>query len=720
MITVDMKTVMVAGIIINTVCLIVMVLLWSQNRHKYAGLSYWVADFVLQSGGGVLIALRGSVPDWASVVLSNSMIVSGTLLLVLGLSRFLGKKVVPVFSICIGAVFIMFILIHSYFTFVENELLVRNYNISAAFSLACLLGVWLTLKGVNQQVHPISTGTGISFGVIIIICVIRIIGFSVLPHTSNDYFKSGLFDGLMVLLLSGSVMFLTFNLVLMVNRRQYFETKQMEEAITASEKELQAVFKNTSVGFAVLSDRIIKKVNDAVCRILGYSREEMIGNSTRLWFASQEEYEKAGELLYEKTRAQGTSSFEIQLKRKDGKLIWVTKSISALDNSDLKGVVLTIVDITERKLAEEALLEEKNFSDYLFNASQDIIFLYNPLTGKPVKWNSCFTIVSEYSDKEIAGMKVPDDFFEREDLEKAITAAKNTIYEGNGSAELSLITKQGKRIPFEYSWSIIKVLDGSILLLAIGRNLTERKLIEAKMVEMEALKLSSQAKTELLANVSHELRTPLASIKGNIETLMQTDVQWKPEQQMEFLRSANEEADHLTLLIKNLLDMSRIDSGNINLVKEHTTLDKIMSFAGARLKTLTCNHELTIDIPSGLPPVQMDKARIAQVITNLVENAAKFSDKGTAITIRAVNINHNIVVRITDRGKGISPEDLKKLFDRFYQAQNVVTGKTKGTGLGLAISKGIVEAHGGKIWAESEHGKGSTFSFSLPVSENNQ
>jgi two-component system, OmpR family, sensor histidine kinase KdpD len=254
-----------------------------------------------------------------------------------------------------------------------------------------------------------------------------------------------------------------------------------------------------------------------------------------------------------------------------------------------------------------------------------------------------------------------------------------------------------------------------IATIAQGQDITERKRAEARALEVETLKKLNKAKSDFLTNVSHELRTPLASIKGFIETLMQPDVTWGRRQQLEFLNDANQQADHLTLLIRNLLDMSRIESNKMLLEKKITAFDEILEVANARLKILTENHRLVIESPRDMPHLDVDKVRLAQVLTNLVENAVKFSGEGSLITVQAQVKGSEAVISVADQGKGISPEDMGQLFDKFFQVENAAAGKTSGTGLGLAICKGIVEAHGGKIWAESELGKGSTFSFSIPL-----
>ena len=257
--------------------------------------------------------------------------------------------------------------------------------------------------------------------------------------------------------------------------------------------------------------------------------------------------------------------------------------------------------------------------------------------------------------------------------------------------------------------------EGAPVCRVIISDITEHKLAESKTIEIEALKAVNLAKSNLLANVSHELRTPLASIKGFIETLIEPDITWSRSQEMEFLRSANYEVDRLTLLIKDLLDMSRIDSGKLVIDSRTCQVQEILDSAAGVLMITTLKNRLHISLPLDMPAVQADKTRIIQVLTNLVENAVKFSPAGSDIEIEAVKTGDWVIISVADHGIGMSPEVISNLFNRFYQAEQLVVGKTRGTGLGLSICKGIIEAHGGKIWAESQIGQGSRFTFSLPA-----
>ena len=232
---------------------------------------------------------------------------------------------------------------------------------------------------------------------------------------------------------------------------------------------------------------------------------------------------------------------------------------------------------------------------------------------------------------------------------------------------------------------------------------------------VETLKELDRLRSGLLANVSHELRTPLTSIKGFATTLLRSDVQWSEEDQRDFLQSIDQETERLIRLINDLLDMSRIEAGGLKLDKHNYQIADILNSVNSRLASLTEHHQLQVIVPSELPPVFVDEMHIGQVLTNLVENATKYSGEGSPITIEAQLAGAQIIVSVTDRGQGIPAELLDKVFDRFYQAESIVTGRKSGTGLGLSICKGIIESHSGRIWVESKLGEGSKFSFSLPV-----
>jgi K+-sensing histidine kinase KdpD len=231
----------------------------------------------------------------------------------------------------------------------------------------------------------------------------------------------------------------------------------------------------------------------------------------------------------------------------------------------------------------------------------------------------------------------------------------------------------------------------------------------------KALRELDAMRTEFLANVSHELRTPLAVIKGSANSLLQSDVIFDEQTRHDFLASIDRDADTLTRLVDDLLMMSRLEADALEVKKKPHHLKEVIDVIKDRLDNLTVKHHLHLRIPDELPSILIDDSRIGEVLTNLVENAVKFSDDNTKITIEASRNGKEVTVNVTDEGVGIPAEMHQKIFERFFQGEGRKAGRRKGTGLGLAICKGIIEAHGGNIRVESEPGGGARFTFTLPV-----
>jgi two-component system sensor histidine kinase KdpD len=204
-------------------------------------------------------------------------------------------------------------------------------------------------------------------------------------------------------------------------------------------------------------------------------------------------------------------------------------------------------------------------------------------------------------------------------------------------------------------------------------------------------------------------------IKGSANSLLQPDVIFDDQTRRDFLQSIDKDADTLTRLVDDLLMISRLEANALEIKKKKRHLKDVISAIKDRLDNLTVKHHLHIDIPDDIPLLNIDEGRIGEVLTNLIDNAVKFSDDDTNIYIKAVYDDKGVTVSVADEGIGIPPELHQKIFERFFQGDGRKAGRRKGTGLGLAICQGIVEAHGGKIWVESKPGSGAKFSFSLPL-----
>ena len=228
----------------------------------------------------------------------------------------------------------------------------------------------------------------------------------------------------------------------------------------------------------------------------------------------------------------------------------------------------------------------------------------------------------------------------------------------------------------------------------------------------KVLEESDRLKSAILSSVSHELRTPLSTIKAAASSLRSKEVGWDSPARMELVAAIDDEADHLNMLVGNLLDMSRIESGALQPKREWNILAEIVEEVLGRMRRLAEEHTLNVDVPEDLPLIPVDYVQMQQVFTNLVSNSLKYAPVHTVVSIRARVEGDLMHVQVGNQGPQIPAEHLERIFDKFYRI--TAAEKVTGTGLGLSICKGIVEAHGGHIWAENLP-DGLAFNFILPL-----
>jgi len=247
------------------------------------------------------------------------------------------------------------------------------------------------------------------------------------------------------------------------------------------------------------------------------------------------------------------------------------------------------------------------------------------------------------------------------------------------------------------------------------------RLFEEIQEKSRQLAEASQHKSQFLANMSHELRTPLNAILGYTELIADGIYGQPSEKMLDVLKRLESNGKHLLGLINDVLDLSKIEAGQLLLELSNYSLQDIVQTVRSTLEPLAADKKLAfkIEVAPKLPPGRGDGRRLAQVLINLVGNAIKFTDAGE-VAVKATATDGSFHLSVRDTGPGISAADQAKLFQEFQQADNSITRKKGGTGLGLAISKRIIEMHGGRIWVESVVGQGSTFSFTLPVTVTQQ
>ena len=226
------------------------------------------------------------------------------------------------------------------------------------------------------------------------------------------------------------------------------------------------------------------------------------------------------------------------------------------------------------------------------------------------------------------------------------------------------------------------------------------------------LEESDRLKSAILSSVSHELRTPLSTIKAAASSLRSKEVSWDSPARTQLVAAIDDEADHLNILVGNLLDMSRIESGALKPKREWNILPEIVGSVLVRMRHLAEEHKLEIDVPENLPFVPVDYVQMEQVFTNLVSNSLKYASANTVIRVRARVEDESIHVQVSNQGPQVPREHLERIFDKFYRI--TAADQVTGTGLGLSICKGIIEAHSGHIWAENVP-DGLAFNFTLPL-----
>ena len=256
------------------------------------------------------------------------------------------------------------------------------------------------------------------------------------------------------------------------------------------------------------------------------------------------------------------------------------------------------------------------------------------------------------------------------------------------------------------------------LLTTIGRQIgiaVENARLAQQAAEVKILREVDRLRSELIANVSHELRTPLGLIKISSSSLLMDDADFDRATQRKFLLNISEESTKLERIVEHLLDLGRIESGRLRLDKQPTDLERLVANTVESMAALSTRHRLTSHFPAEPLVAAVDAKRVEQVLRNLLDNAIKYSPEGGTITVQAYADNAQILLAVSDEGIGIPADEWERVFERFHRVENEITRRMRGAGLGLAVCRGIVEAHGGRIWTESQPGAGSTFCFTLPL-----
>jgi two-component system sensor histidine kinase KdpD len=274
-------------------------------------------------------------------------------------------------------------------------------------------------------------------------------------------------------------------------------------------------------------------------------------------------------------------------------------------------------------------------------------------------------------------------------------------------------------LPEESSYSLLpeqrEILDGVAGLASLA---IERVRLNQQAQQAAVLQMTEKLQTALLNSISHDLRTPLSAVEGSLSSLLEAEangLEMDRETRLDLLENASEEAERLNRLVGNLLDMTRIEAGALRIRRRPCDVQDLIGTALTQFQRRLQDRKVLTRIAPNLPEVEMDFVLIEQVLERLLDNAVKYSPPGSEITVSAEVVNEALQISVADRGEGIPPEDLERIFGKFYRVQR--PDGVSGTGLGLSICKGIVEIHGGRIWAENRPDGGAIFTFTIPLTK---
>lgn len=548
------------------------------------------------------------------------------------------------------------------------------------------------------------------------------------------------------------------------------ERKRAEQALKESEEKFRTIFETANDAIFILDEKgNFKDVNRIAYERLGYAKEEMLSKNVSQ-IDSPEFAAKVPERIAE-LKKYGKAVFESAHVRKDGCVMPVEISARVSTYKGDKAIFSIVRDITERKKMEELLFSAKQDWESTFNSITDMVTVHDK------DYN---IILANKAAEKLLGLPF---------LEKAEVTKCFRYYHGRGAPPEGCPScdclRTGVPVSFEIFEPHLNVFieiraiprfdsGGNLIgLIHVVRDISEQKRIEQERkdylvrleeavaertreledanrelqivnreldLRREEAETASRSKTDFLANMSHELRTPLNAILGFADIIQLGIAGPVTDKQKEFLKDISASGNHLLALINDVLDLSKIEAGKLDLELDEFGIRDLIDGSLIMFKEKALKHRIRVkrEVDEALSTVEADRRKLKQTLLNLLSNAFKFTPDGGSVQVRARRVEKDeergtsdeqekssivrasgrpssVEISVTDTGIGISPEHQAKLFQPFQQVETSLTRNYPGTGLGLSLCRRFVELHGGRIRVESEAGKGSTFTFIVPL-----
>jgi PAS domain S-box-containing protein len=672
MLHLDIRTIVFSNVITNTVCTLVIWVLWRQSRKRFPGTGFWVFDFVFQTTALILIILRGHIPDWMSIVLPNTLVLAGALLGYMGLERFVGKKTRQIHNY---SLLLVFASVHAYFTWVQPDLGARNLNLSVGLLMICFQCLWLLLFRVDPGRRRLTLGVGLVFGAYSLVSLVRMAAYFSGKPVKPDYFQSGAFDSLVLVSYQMLFILLTYGLVLMFNKRLLVEVQTQEEKFSkAFHSSPNAII------LSRLSDGHIIEVNDGFVKISGYNAVEALGETTidlHLWDKEEDRVLAVNELS-QRGQVPGR---EFQFRKKSGERIFGLFSAEIIRIDDQTLVLSSISDISGIKGAEEALRRKTERLQILHQTDQAILqTLESPeaiaqlvlkhlrsllfcqraslgLFDPEKKEMRIFAVEADGQTIMPAGMDLPEEAYGDleilrqgrmeivEDLSlvtRPPSAVRVLQTEGlRSTLRVPLLSARGligvllvgweapravsqedKEIAGEGAGQMAIALEQARLLQEIKSQATE---LEQRVLERTAQLESANQELEAFAySVSHDLRSPLRAVDGFVRILLEDFGNRLDAEGKRLCAVISQSARDMGRLIDDLLAFSRIGRSVI----QPSPMDMAALAQSIFYEVTTPENRERIDFLVGpLPSAVGDPTLIRLVWINLLSNAVKFCSK---------------------------------------------------------------------------------------------
>ena len=499
------------------------------------------------------------------------------------------------------------------------------------------------------------------------------------------------------------------------------EKRQQRRLLVESEKRYREFFEADLTGdYIATPDGIILQCNHAFIGILGYDTvEEIIGRNVTEFYQNPAERQ---ELLTLIQNQKVIKNFTIKLKRKDGTNIICNENIvGKFDaNGNLVQYLGFIYDITKQIHAEEELRKKDQLLSSVMETQQELICRYLPDTTH-IFVNKAYCNLFCHSENELVGQKLLQ-FVPESEWNTKLSRIEQLNKRNPSITSISQAIKpDGSLISIEWTdVAIFNDRDEVVEIQSVGRDITEKLKAEQELIKAkEKAEESDRLKTAFLANVSHEIRTPMNGILGFTNLLLEPDL--SSEEKEDFIKIVHQSGQRMLNTVTDIVEISKIEAGIVNVIQNETDinerLEELIRFFELEAEKKGLKLILKKLLPVENKKVMTDQNKLDSILTNLIKNAIKYTDTGT-INVGCSQKGKEIEFYIKDTGIGIPAHRREAVFSRFEQADISDTRAFQGSGLGLAISKSYIEMLGGKIWMESEEGKGSTFYFTLPVKSN--